>query len=245
MDMSNKNAIKAGTDTSAPGGQDELAELTVPGMGSDHCAGIVSTSLRRLPGISEVHTNIANHHVQVGFDPALVNTAELRKAVERAGYEVAAVSDSGQSASVSGSPAGGARHGLRPLRGTGKGFPRTSAGVGKIRTNISNHQVVVERTADGPAPEALKAAVERAGYEVASVSTDAQAEEPDVEEAFLTRAWRRFVIAAVPTTLIMVLMIVHMFVAAVPGYLASSRCWHCPWCSCTAAGPPMSPPGVR
>ncbi|MFN2349660.1 MAG: heavy metal translocating P-type ATPase, partial [Thioalkalivibrio sp.] len=78
----------------------------------------------------------------------------------------------------------------------------------------------VQRTAGGPTPKALRSAVERAGYEVASVSTEAPADEADVESAYLARAWRRFVIAAVPTTLIMALMIVHMFVAPVPGYLA-------------------------
>jgi P-type Cu+ transporter len=35
------------------------ARLTVPGMGSDHCAGIVKTSLKRLNGIGEITTNIA------------------------------------------------------------------------------------------------------------------------------------------------------------------------------------------
>ncbi len=220
MDMSNKDVPEAGRHTNAPDDQDHMAELTVPGMGSDHCAGIVSTSLRRLPGISEVHTNIAGHRVQVSFDPDLVNTAELRKAVERAGYEVAAVSDSGQPAPVADVrlvvPGMGSDH----CAGLVKDSLARLSGVGEIRTNISNHQVVVERTADGPAPEALKAAIERAGYEVACVSTDTQAEESDVEEIFLTRAWRRFVIAAVPTVVIMVLMMVHMFVAAVPGYLA-------------------------
>jgi P-type Cu+ transporter len=60
-------------------------------MGSDHCAGIVETSLRRLPGVSEVATNIANHRVTVQFDAGRTAAAELRRAIERAGYDVAAV----------------------------------------------------------------------------------------------------------------------------------------------------------
>lgn len=35
------------------------ADLIVPGMGSDHCAGLVSESIKRLSGISDVSTNIA------------------------------------------------------------------------------------------------------------------------------------------------------------------------------------------
>lgn len=35
------------------------AHLIVPGMGSDHCVGLVSTSLRRLDGVANIRTNIA------------------------------------------------------------------------------------------------------------------------------------------------------------------------------------------
>ena len=64
------------------------AHLIVPGMGSDHCAGLVSTSLQRLSGVGEIHTNIAIHRVDVEFDPDQLQTTDLKKAVERAGYEV-------------------------------------------------------------------------------------------------------------------------------------------------------------
>ncbi|OOG27640.1 ATPase [Thioalkalivibrio denitrificans] len=221
MNRSDQTAHAAGAEPNDAVNALESATLTVPGMGSDHCAGIVSSSLRRLPGVGEVRTNITNHRVDVEFDPARVDRGTLRKAVERAGYEVAADSGSGQAASSLAEvrlvvPGMGSDH----CAGLVKDSLQRLAGVGEIRTNISNHQVIVKPAADGPAPEALRAAVERAGYEVASVSTEAPDEEADVESAYLTRAWRRFVIAAVPTTLIMVLMMVHMFVAPIPAYLA-------------------------
>ena len=37
-----------------PIGSHQTAILIVPGMGSDHCAGLVSQSLKRLPGIAEL-----------------------------------------------------------------------------------------------------------------------------------------------------------------------------------------------
>lgn len=40
-------------------------EVIVPGMGSDHCAGLVRQSLQRLDGVLEVRTNIASHLVSV------------------------------------------------------------------------------------------------------------------------------------------------------------------------------------
>ncbi|GAA3977106.1 heavy metal translocating P-type ATPase [Allohahella marinimesophila] len=63
--------------------------LIVPGMGSDHCAGLVSESIRRLPGVDSVQTNIAAHRVTVASQS--VPPESIRRAVERAGYEVDSV----------------------------------------------------------------------------------------------------------------------------------------------------------
>lgn len=65
--------------------------LTIPGMGSDHCAGILSESIRRLPGIGKLDTSISNHRVRVSFDAGKTDAQAIRKAVERAGYEVDAL----------------------------------------------------------------------------------------------------------------------------------------------------------
>ncbi|PMR67154.1 heavy metal translocating P-type ATPase [Halomonas heilongjiangensis] len=119
--------------------------LTVPGMGSDHCAGIVRKTLERLDGVGEIQTNIANHHVRVA---------------------------------------------------TGE---------------------------NGPDGEALKVAVEGAGYDVAAVhdeSEEESADEAGIEAAYLSLARKRLIIAGIPTTLIMILMMPHMFWQPIPGYLA-------------------------
>ena len=119
--------------------------LTVPGMGSDHCAGIVRTTLQRLDGVGEIQTNIASHRVSVGVEQG------------------------------------------------------------------------------GPDADALKQAVVGAGYDVAAVSGEAEADgEADavIEEGYLRQARKRLWIAGVPTTLIMILMMPHMFWQPIPGYLA-------------------------
>ena len=61
------------------------AHLIVPGMGSDHCAGIVSTALKRLNGVAEVRTDIAKHSVDVVFNPDRLEIAALKHAVEAVG----------------------------------------------------------------------------------------------------------------------------------------------------------------
>ncbi|SEG47527.1 heavy metal translocating P-type ATPase [Billgrantia desiderata] len=119
--------------------------LTVPGMGSDHCAGIVRTTLQRLDGVGEIQTNIASHRVSVGVAQGGPDTDALKQAVEGAGYDVAAVSG--------------------------------------------------EAEADGEADAVI-------------------------EEGYLRQARKRLWIAGVPTTLIMILMMPHMFWQPIPGYLA-------------------------
>ena len=85
-----------------PSPKRQSAVLIVPGMGSDHCAGLVSQSLRRLPGIAELSTSIANHKVRIEFDASQTDLATLQKAVEQAGYDVAKASLTGSGSEPSG-----------------------------------------------------------------------------------------------------------------------------------------------
>ncbi len=74
------------------------AVLTVPGMGSNHCAGLVSTSLKRLEGVTILSANIGTHRIEVSYDPARTSPDELKKVVERGGYDVTAVDSEGTGA---------------------------------------------------------------------------------------------------------------------------------------------------
>lgn len=191
--------------------------LTVPGMGSDHCAGIVRQTLERLDGVDAIQTNIASHRVSVTAGQDGPDGDALRQAVEGAGYDVAAVSDgSGKQQVRLTVPGMGSDHCAGIIRSTLERL----AGVESIDTNIASHRVSVTGELDG---DALKRAVEGAGYDVAAVQTD-EAEDGDsdaeIEEAYLGQARKRLIIAAIPTTLIMLLMMPHMFWQPIPGYLA-------------------------
>ena len=207
-------------------GESEVAFI-VPGMGSDHCAGIVSTSLKRLQGVQAVQTNISAHKVTVRFDARHADADRMRAAIEQAGYEVAGVSVPGGDEGPGGAeirltvPGMGSDH----CAGIITDSIQRLAGIAGVGTNIVNHRVSVRFDADKIGAGEIRAAVERAGYEVAAVEEESKpsASPPaaeEIEERYLARAWQRMWIAAVPTTIIMVLMMVHMFQAPVPGYLA-------------------------
>jgi len=66
--------------------------IQVPGMCSNHCAGLVRKSLVRLDGVDEVETNSARKRVRVTLLPGKgVSAEDLQRAIEKAGYEVASV----------------------------------------------------------------------------------------------------------------------------------------------------------
>ena len=210
-----------GSAVSSPG--EATVEFVVPGMGSDHCAGLISTSLRRLAGVHAVQTSIASHKVMVRFDPAAASSSQIKEGIERAGYEVAAT------APPAGRPAGSVRltvpgMGSDHCAGLISESIRRLAGIAKIETNIAAHRVTVSFEPGKADANGIRAAVERAGYDVVSVETGEEHAAPgtaeDAEERYLATAWRRLWIAAVPTTLIMLIMGPHMFWQPIPGYLA-------------------------
>lgn len=197
-----------------------VAKLTVPGMGSDHCAGIVKTSLKRLQGVGEITTNIAVHRVEVSYDSALLNLTDIRTAVENAGYDVASASRAGAGKTVQLTvPGMGSDHCAGIVR---ESLQRLD-GIERIDTSIASHKVYIALGEGGPTVEQLKQAVEKAGYDVAQAlaegDEDGAADDADIEGAYLSQALKRLWIAAVPTTLIMLLMIPHMFWQPIPGYL--------------------------
>ena len=195
------------------------AALTIPGMGSDHCAGIVRTSLERLDGVRDIQTSVAAHRARVTYEPDALTPADLKAAVERAGYEVEDLEDAEGPREVRLTvPGMGSDH----CAGIVADSVRRLPGIDTLDTNIGNHRVRVSFDAGRTDAQAIRSAIERAGYEVDAVEEGQahdHAHEAGSEDRYLARAWKRLWIAAIPTTLIMVLMGPHMFWQPVPGYL--------------------------
>lgn len=193
-------------------------ELIVPGMGSDHCAGIISKTITRLDGIDGIKTNIAKHRVSVRSLASGPDGDAVKRAVEGAGYDVASVREVGATTLRVTVPGMGSDH----CAGIIKSTLARHDGVQSTSTNISNHTVSVVVGPEGPSEHELKKLIEGAGYDVAAIALEGetnQEEDSAVEEAYLKLALRRFWIAAIPTTLIMLLMMPHMFWQSIPGYL--------------------------
>lgn len=59
----------------------------VNGMACDHCKAKVERTLSCLKGVDSVEVDLANHTVAVNYDEGLIKPANMKKAVDEAGYE--------------------------------------------------------------------------------------------------------------------------------------------------------------
>lgn len=60
--------------------------LDIPDMNCALCPVTVSTALKRVPGVIDVHAALATRSADVRYDPAKVKPAQLERAVTEAGY---------------------------------------------------------------------------------------------------------------------------------------------------------------
>ena len=69
----------------------EHLTLNVNGMTCGGCENAVKRAVSMVNGVSTVTASHAEHRVTVDFDAAKTNRAAIAKAIETAGYEVAAI----------------------------------------------------------------------------------------------------------------------------------------------------------
>lgn len=65
----------------------ETVELKVEGMDCEGCVKSVTRMLSGVPGVQAVDVSLAQGKARVTYDPARSGVAELKRAVERAGYK--------------------------------------------------------------------------------------------------------------------------------------------------------------
>jgi copper chaperone len=63
------------------------AEIKIEGMSCEGCVKSVSRTLAGVPGVNDVNVSLAQASAKVTYDPQRTSVADLKKAVERAGYE--------------------------------------------------------------------------------------------------------------------------------------------------------------
>ena len=65
----------------------ETAEIRIGGMTCEGCVKSVTRMLSGVPGVEKVDVSLEQALARVTFDPAKAGPAELKRAIERAGYK--------------------------------------------------------------------------------------------------------------------------------------------------------------
>jgi copper chaperone len=63
------------------------ADIKIEGMSCEGCVKSVTRALQGVPGVEKVEVFLAKGKADVTYDPAKAGLADLKRAVERAGYE--------------------------------------------------------------------------------------------------------------------------------------------------------------
>ncbi|WP_227352824.1 heavy metal translocating P-type ATPase [Haladaptatus salinisoli] len=147
----------------------ETLRLSVPEMDCPSCAGKVTASVESVDGVTETDAQVAAGRLVVTFDSETADAADVRAAVESAGYDVVDARTETLSVPEMDCPscAGKVENALGDVPGV-EGFDAQPA----------SGRVVV--TATDASRDDLVKAVEGAGYDVSDVSTD---DEPAVESS--------------------------------------------------------------
>ena len=67
----------------------ETVELKVEGMTCQGCVNSVTRTLSGVPGVQKVEVSLADSRATVTYDPAKAGPAQLKQAIENAGYDAA------------------------------------------------------------------------------------------------------------------------------------------------------------
>lgn len=65
----------------------EDVQFAVGGMDCEGCVKSVTRMLNGVPGVSKVDVSLKEARAAVSYDPALAQLADLKRAVERAGFK--------------------------------------------------------------------------------------------------------------------------------------------------------------
>ena len=190
--------------------------LHIEGMSCASCAQSIEKALRRQAGVHQAAVSFANETALVEYDAASLLEGDLLRAVRKAGYQAhpSSTEDDEGGRAVLHVRGMSCATCVETIESTLKG----TAGVLEAAVSFATEKLTLRYDPHAVRLSELKRRVKDVGYELLDAEEHSSAEAE--EQRKLGAARRRLVISAVLTGTMMTLMIVHMFVFRVPGYLA-------------------------
>ena len=198
-----------------PSNETKTVKLHVTGMTCGGCVNTVESRLKATAGVVDAHVELEGGVTTVEVDPTQVDVAGLEQAVREAGYGLEADSttstaparvNAAQTATadliISGMTCAGCVH---TIEQSVEAVP----GVVRADVNLATGTASVEYDPGAVEVDAIRQAVDRAGY-AAREATGAAAEMPGEEEQREAEGWKRkFIVSAVFTAPLLVIAMSH------------------------------------
>jgi Cu+-exporting ATPase len=190
-----------------------ILDFKIDGMTCSTCANTVEKKLDSLEGVSVANVNIATEKGHVVFDPTLIDEASIYNAVSDVGYK-AVINKESNFEKVTlrvdnmtcSSCAFNIEKALDSLEG-----------VKSANVNFAVEKVTIEYDKSLLRLIDIQNKVSEIGYEV---RFDTSNDEVDEDEIKIKKAAKKMWISIGLSSTIMIIMIIHMFIVPVPGYLA-------------------------
>ena len=185
--------------------------LYISGMSCISCAKRIESALRKTEGVKSVQVNFAMEKAYIEYDLSLANKEKLIKVVKDTGYDAKASDDE-----------------LLTITFKISGMSCTSCaqkiekklkhidGVAQVSINFAMEKATVKYNPSAVSQTELKKSIRDLGYEVVDEEKEA---EKDKTLEHLARTSRRMWFAVAFAAPIMILMMVNMFVTAIPYYI--------------------------
>ena len=175
------------------------ASLPITGMTCTVCALTIEKGLAETPGVEKASVNFASEKASVEYDPAKTNLTKLAKAVSGLGYGVAT--------RKSIYPVGGMT--CASCVGHVEEALKDVPGVISFAVNLGSEKATVEYI-EGTAFTDMKKAVEDAGYELGK-EIEGLEDVSETSQKEVRKVRNRFIVAAILTVPIVVMMLTPMF----------------------------------
>ena len=191
-------------------------QLKIGGMTCANCAANIAKALNRESGVVEANVNFASEKVQIDYDPDIVDRKTLERVITGLGYDVQSEVPEGPDVEtitllMGGMSCASCARNLETMLGQLDGVEEAAVNFASEKATVRYRPAQV-RVLD------LQRAVRKMGYEAHLPSEDV-AEQEDEDMQRVAHARRRMLVSAALTTVIMGLMMVHMFIVTIPGYL--------------------------
>lgn len=189
----------------------ERITLSISGMSCTSCAQRIEKALRKTEGVQSAQVNFAVEKAYVEFDPARVNKEKLIGVVRDTGYEAKTSDDELVTITfkISGMSCTSCAQKIEKELNSIEGVIEASVNFAMEKAKVKYHPSAVSLAE-------LKKSVRDLGYELVDEEKEA---EKDKTVEHLAHAARRMWFATAFAAPIMILMLIDMFMVAVPYYL--------------------------